>query len=117
VHGAERAINSASEDNLLRICEEAIANAVKHARPTQVAVTLEFNSEAVQLRVRDDGCGFHPAGPEGSKEGHFGLLGIRERVKALSGMLSMDSAPGRGTSLWVIIPTDGNNAETGENPQ
>jgi signal transduction histidine kinase len=106
VQGAEHKIQRVTENNLLRICEEAVANAVKHARPTQVEVTLEFNSDAVQLRVRDDGCGFDPARTEAAKRGHFGLVGIKERVEALSGMLSIDSAPDRGTSLWVIIPTD-----------
>jgi len=111
VFGVERTIKSVSEDNLLRICEEAIANAVKHAHPTKVDVTLEFNREIVRLWVRDDGCGFYPSRLEETAGGHLGLLGIKERVEALSGMLSIDSSPGRGTSLWVIIPTDGNEPQ------
>ena len=107
VQGAERKITSVIEDNLLRICEEAVANAVKHARPTRVEVAFEFGSKQVQLRIRDNGCGFDPARPEASKEDHFGLLGMQERVEAVSGTLSIDSAPGRGTSLRVIAPTDG----------
>ena len=107
VLGAERKITNVFEDNLLRICEEAVANAVKHARPTRVEIAFEFGSKAVQLRIRDDGCGFDPARREASKEGHFGLLGMQERVEALSGTLSIDSAPGRGTSLRVTVPTDG----------
>jgi signal transduction histidine kinase len=107
VCGAEGTIKSVSEDHLLRICEEAIANAVKHARPTKVDVTLEFNSEIVRLWVRDDGCGFNPSRLEETAGGHLGLLGIKERVEALSGILSIDSSPGRGTSLWVMIPTGG----------
>jgi len=106
VRGAERKIQSVLEDNLLRICEEAVSNAVKHARPGQVEVTLEFNAENVQLRVRDDGCGFDPALLEAAEGGHFGLLGITERVEALSGTLSIESAPARGTSLLVTLPTD-----------
>ena len=104
VCGADRTIKSASEDNLLRICEEAIANAVKHAFPTEVDVSLEFNCETVRLRIRDDGCGFHPARLEETAIGHLGLLGIRERVDALSGTVTIDSAPGKGTSLLVTIP-------------
>jgi signal transduction histidine kinase len=107
VRGCERKIQSAFEDNLLRICEEAVTNAIKHARATQVDVTLEFNSEAVQLRVRDNGCGFNPGISDAAKSGHFGLQGITERIEALSGMLSIDSASGSGTGLWVAIPTDG----------
>jgi signal transduction histidine kinase len=106
VQGAERKLTSVFEDNLLRVCEEAVANAVKHARPTRVEVALEFGHKQVQLRIRDNGCGFHPARPEASKVGHFGLLGMQERVEALSGTLSIDSAPGRGTCLRVTVPTD-----------
>jgi signal transduction histidine kinase len=116
VFGAERTIKTVSEDNLLRICEEAIANTVKHAHPTKVDVTLEFNREIVRLWVRDDGCGFHPSRLEERASGHLGLLGIKERVEALSGMLSIDSSPGRGTSLWVIIPTDGKTTQRTERP-
>jgi signal transduction histidine kinase len=106
VRGRERKVHNALAENLLRICEEAVANAIKHACALQVDVTLEFNSEAVQLRVRDDGCGFNPAISEAAKNGHFGLQGIIERIEALSGMLSIDSTAGTGTSLWVAIPTD-----------
>jgi signal transduction histidine kinase len=106
VHGSQPAFQDVSENNLLRICEEAIANAVKHARPTHVEVTLAFISQNVQLRVRDDGCGFDPAHSDATKSGHFGLLGIAERVEALSGTLSIDSTPGKGTSLLVTIPAD-----------
>jgi signal transduction histidine kinase len=106
VCGVARKIKSAFEDNLLRICEEAVANAAKHARPTQVEVTFEFNSKDVQLRIRDNGRGFDPARAGHPKDGHFGLLGMKERVEVLSGMLSIDTAPKRGTILLVTIPTD-----------
>src|SRR5262249_11525380 len=87
-------------------CEEAVANAVKHAHPRQVQVFLAFGAKSVQLRVRDDGCGFEPTLAEAPND-HFGLLGIEERVAALFGMLSVKSAPGRGTLLQVTIPTNG----------
>jgi len=116
VLGAERKLPTALEDNLLRICEEAIANAVKHAHPTRIEVALEFKFAEVQLRVRDDGCGFDPAHREVAKSGHFGLLGIRERVEAFSGMLAIDSTPGRGTKLLVRIPTDRPTQGQGRRP-
>jgi signal transduction histidine kinase len=107
VQGAARKCAPVVEANLLRICGEAVANAVKHAHPAQVEVRLAFNSNDVQLRIRDDGCGFDSKNPGRSESGHFGLAGMNERVEALSGTLSIDSAPGRGTSLCVIIPTSG----------
>jgi|SRR6185503_7235761 len=106
VEGTELQPEPFVEDNLLRICEEAVANAAKHAHPTQVDVSLAFDAKSVQLRVRDNGCGFDPTRAGVLKNGHFGLLGIKERVAALFGTLSVDSGPGRGTSLRVIIPRD-----------
>ena len=105
--GAPRKIGNVLEHHLLRICEEALANVVKHAHPTEVEVVLDFTSKEVQLQIRDNGCGFEPTSREVSKSGHFGLLGIKERVASLFGMLSVASAPGRGTGLLVTIPTKG----------
>ncbi len=107
VQGAPRKIDNALEHHLLRICEEALANAVNHAHPTRIEAVLDFTSKEVQLHIRDDGCGFEPASWEVSKRGHFGLLGIKERVASVFGMLSIDSAPGRGARLLVTIPTEG----------
>jgi len=107
VQGAPRKLGKAVEHHLLRICEEALANAVKHAHATRVEVILDFTSKEVQLHIRDDGCGFEPAGWEVSKRGHFGLLGIKERVASVFGILSIDSAPGRGARLLVTIPSEG----------
>lgn len=107
VEGTESPVEPFIEANLLRICEEAVANAVKHAHPRKVEVFLAFGAKIIQLRVRDDGCGFAPTDAGASNNGHFGLLGIKERVVALFGILSVKSAPGRGTMLQVTIPTNG----------
>jgi len=93
----------AVEDNLLRICEEAVVNAVKHAYPTLVEIDLNFSPAELRLRIRDDGCGFNPNGPDASKNGHFGLVGIRERVKSIAGNLSLKSQPGRSTEIMVTV--------------
>jgi len=107
VQDAPRKTGNVLEHHLLRICEEALANVVKHAHATRVEVVLDFTSNEVQLQIRDNGCGFEPASWEVSKRGHFGLLGVRERVASLSGMLSVGSAPGKGTWLLATIPTNG----------
>jgi signal transduction histidine kinase len=93
----------AVEDNLLRICEEAVTNAAKHARPAEVEVSLECTPNELRLRIRDDGCGFNPHGPDASKTGHFGLVGIRERAKSIAGNLSLKSHPGQGTEILVSV--------------
>ena len=104
VQGTESPVEPFVEANLLRICEEAVANAAKHAVPTRVEVFLAFRKKSVQLRVRDDGCGFEPTHSKASNNTHFGLLGIEERVAALFGILWVKSAPGKGTILQVTIP-------------
>jgi signal transduction histidine kinase len=104
VDGAVRTAEHDIEGNLLRICEEAVANAVKHAHPTQVEVNLQYDAEELGLRIRDNGCGFNPDAPEGEKAGHFGLVGIRERAKSLAGNVSLKSRPGQGTEIIVRLP-------------
>jgi signal transduction histidine kinase len=99
--------NQTVEDNLLRICEEAVTNAVKHAGPSDVEVTLECNSTELRLRIRDNGCGFNPNSPNGSKNGHFGLVGLQERTKTISGNLLLNSQPGKGTEVLVTISKGG----------
>ena len=107
VQGPARKLGNVLEHHLLRVCEEALANVLKHAHPTRVEVVLDFTSKEVQLQIRDNGCGFEPTSWEVSKRDHFGLLGIKERVASLLGMLSVDSAPGRGTRLLLTIPIKG----------
>jgi signal transduction histidine kinase len=67
-----------------------------------VTVSLEAENGSVQLRINDDGVGFDPAvAAKLLSEGHFGLAGMRERVEMVGGHLSVDSAPGKGTSVAV----------------
>ena len=96
------------EDNFLRICEEAITNAVKHADPSEIEVTLECSAAELRLRIRDNGCGFDPNSLNGSKNGHFGLIGIRERTESMGGNLLLNSWLGKGTEVLVTVhwPTD-----------
>ncbi len=101
--GVEHKLTPGIEDNFLRICEEAVTNAVKHANPTEVEVTLEYAPRELQLRIRDDGCGFDPEGPDGTRDGHFGLVGIRERTMRLGGKLSIKSQRGQGAEILVTV--------------
>jgi signal transduction histidine kinase len=103
--GAAGALSEIIEDNLLRIGMEAVTNAVKHSGAARIAIAWRFNPGCVVLKINDDGRGFDPAICAGPKEGHFGLLGIRERTERLGGRLQITSAPGTGTSIRVEIPT------------
>jgi signal transduction histidine kinase len=88
--------------DLFRIASEAVTNAVKHAAPTQIDVGLTYGPAEVSLTVRDDGRGFDPAQAPGAAQGHFGLLGMRERGERLGGYL-LQSEPGRGTTVRATL--------------
>jgi signal transduction histidine kinase len=68
-------------------------------------VTCAYAPRELRLEVRDDGRGFDPAWA--AANGHFGLVGMRERAAAIGARLTIDSAPGRGTAVLVVIPLDG----------
>jgi len=68
-----------------------------------VEVYLEYGSDQLRLRIRDDGCGFDPEGANVTKNGHFGLMGMRERAKSLRGNFSLNSQVGRGTEISVTV--------------
>jgi signal transduction histidine kinase len=88
------------------VAQEASANAAKHGDAHRIVVILDYtNTNTVRLAVEDDGIGFEPAAPV--PDGHFGLLGIRERTQKLGGRIQLHSQPGRGTTVEVIVPLAG----------
>jgi signal transduction histidine kinase len=92
---------------IYRIVQEALTNATKHGAARRAVVEISEQDATVQLSVRDDGAGFDPAADTDG----FGLLGMRERVELLNGRLSLDSAPGHGTTITVSIPVQQRAAE------
>jgi signal transduction histidine kinase len=93
---------------LLRTAQEALANAWKHARPGRVTITLSYMGDLVVLDVQDDGVGGAGAGGFG-----FGLTSMRERMEQIGGTLTVESAPGEGTTISASAP---NVATTEEMP-
>ncbi|MFE5870833.1 sensor histidine kinase [Streptomyces roseifaciens] len=93
-----------TEVALLRLTQEALANVARHARADRTAVTIAFLEGQVTLDVYDDGIGFTPG--EGPADGRrtFGLHGMRERIAALGGTLTVESAPGEGTAIAAAVP-------------
>jgi len=96
------------EMNLLRIAQEAVANAVKHGRAQQVCIELHYAPSSVCLTVTDDGQGF--MANQASPTGHFGLLDMRERALSMGSQLKVESEPGRGTRLAVEVPLHSSQA-------
>ncbi len=104
VEGTPQRLDASEEHHLLRIGLEAVTNAIKHSDARRVDITLRFQSEATDLIVQDDGCGLEQ-GLELASGSHFGLLGIRERVDKLGGVLQISGERGAGTRLSVTIPS------------
>jgi len=102
--GTHRALSEVTEENLLRISQAAVTNVIKHAGASEVKISLQYRDREVSLQIRDNGHGFNPDNYSGAGEGHFGLLGISERVKRLDGKFQITSAPGQGTCLDVRVP-------------
>jgi signal transduction histidine kinase len=87
---------------VVRICQQALANALTHAGGRRVEVRLRFADEEVTVEIEDDGHGFDPAEVPGEQAGHFGLTGMRERAASL-GTLVVDSRPGQGTRVALTV--------------
>ncbi|MDT0321216.1 sensor histidine kinase [Streptomyces millisiae] len=103
--GASRQLHNELAATLLRIAQEALSNAARHARPSRVGVTLTFVGPEVMLDVRDDGLGFDPSAvPARSHSRGFGLAGMRARAERVAGSLSVESEPGLGTAVSARVP-------------
>ena len=104
VEGAARTLPADVENNLLRIGQEAITNAVRHAGAHLITLVLVFRSDAVRLGVSDDGHGFDPVNLHPSRRGGFGLPGLRERAEAMHAQLEIHSTPASGTHIEITVP-------------
>ncbi|HXI44998.1 MAG TPA: GAF domain-containing protein [Candidatus Acidoferrales bacterium] len=89
------------EEAVYRIAQEALHNVVRHARARRVEVRLGADEREVRLSVVDDGVGFDP---DAVPPGHLGVDGMRARAERLGGSLSIETGPGAGTSLAVVVP-------------
>jgi two-component system NarL family sensor kinase len=101
--GAERPLPARVEVGLYRIAQEALTNVIRHADARHVALRLTSTPEQVQLEVEDDGRGFDPANVG---QNRYGLTGMNERAKLLAGSLELESCPGEGTRLEVVVPVN-----------
>ena len=98
---------------VLRIIRELVLNALRHGHATKVRVAGNFENGSLLFSVTDDGCGFDPDLAPGVLQGHFGLQGVRERVRELEGELTVESEPGKGARVAVSIrnPPDESNSK------
>jgi signal transduction histidine kinase len=108
VTGTPRRCSAKVENQLLRIGQEAITNAVRHAHATRITLEVRFEEHAVTLRVSDDGRGFEYEYPTHDTENHYGLTTMRERAEELGGRFTLATAVGRGTAVETVVPIPAN---------
>ena len=89
---------------ILRIIRELVVNAMRHGGATNIQVAGSLDREALRFSVTDNGCGFDPDDYPGVMEGHFGLLGVEERLGQIGGTLTIESAHGKGSRIVGCIP-------------
>ncbi|MFI7496896.1 GAF domain-containing sensor histidine kinase [Streptomyces sp. NPDC049687] len=101
-HGV-RALPAAQEEALLRVAQEALHNALRHSGAQHVEVTLRKRGTDTVLRVTDDGTGFDPTSVRRAGR-HLGLVSMRDRASGIGGSLTVESAPGKGTTIEMEAP-------------
>jgi signal transduction histidine kinase len=94
------------ETNLYRITQEALNNIYKHAEAKNVNVVVERRRNEMLLIIEDDGKGFEPSDIRSGKESgsELGVVGMRERAAIVGGTLEIESAPGKGTTIFAKVP-------------
>jgi signal transduction histidine kinase/ligand-binding sensor domain-containing protein len=104
VNGQPRPLGEELDETVLRIGQEAVANAVRHSQASQIEVSLTFGDDSLDLRIRDNGRGFEVGEAQG-RMGHWGLRNMRERAQRIGGQFTIKTAPGHGTEIEAIVPT------------
>jgi len=99
---------------LFRICQESLTNVARHAQATLVSVVLSRRGDAVALTVSDNGIGITVEEMEHPRS--FGVIGMRERARALGGALSITSAPNQGATVEAVLPLEKNPATANGEP-
>lgn len=97
-------LDPAVEHDVLMATREALFNALRHAHPKQILLQIKEQNGRVSIRIHDDGCGFNPLEVARSSNGHFGLIGMQERIERIGGHLKIGSSAGQGTDVCLEVP-------------
>jgi len=100
IRGEHMSLPSGWDENLLRIGQEVLTNALRHAHATEFTMRLTFEPQELRLEMRDNGRGFDPT----TKHDGFGLVGVKERVQSMGGSLTIESKEETGTSISIALP-------------
>jgi signal transduction histidine kinase len=105
VEGERKPLPQVLHDEVYRIAHELLRNAFQHAHADRIEVEIRYNEQALRLRIRDNGNGIDPKVlKEGGSSGHWGLRGVRERVRQIGAQLDFWSEAGAGTEVQLSIP-------------
>jgi signal transduction histidine kinase/ligand-binding sensor domain-containing protein len=97
-------LDQSTAHELLMVVREALHNAIRHGQPRRVEVSIRFGKNDLVVEVDDDGRGFDLAIVSRSSNGHYGVVGMKERARRMGGALTLDSQPGKGAQLTLRIP-------------
>ena len=92
-----------TEIQILRITQEAVANAVQHSRASEVNVIISSDGRSISIAIRDNGCGFQPENAPSVEDGHFGITGMMERARNIDSTLTVESSY-LGTTVFLSVP-------------
>jgi ligand-binding sensor domain-containing protein/signal transduction histidine kinase len=103
VEGEEVPLTPGCVHHLVCIGQEAVSNAIRHAQPSSIAIHLKYESDALNLSIRDDGRGFYASDHSTSRRGHFGIPVMEERARKLGGTFRLQTSVGAGTEVAVRV--------------
>ena len=98
---------------VLRILRELVANALRHGKATNIRIAGDISTGPLKFSVTDNGCGFPPGTPPGPEDGHFGLMGIRERLREMGGSFTAETLA-TGAKVTFVIPFPGETDAKGQ---
>jgi ligand-binding sensor domain-containing protein/signal transduction histidine kinase len=104
VEGQPRELRPLLRDEVYRIGREALVNAFRHAKAGRIELELKYSSHRLIILVRDDGCGIDTQTLKSGRDGHWGLLGMRERADRIGARLRVWSSPAAGTEIELVVP-------------
>lgn len=105
VEGPALPVRSAIRNDIYSIGREALVNAFRHSRASNVEVELEYAPNELRVLVRDNGCGIDPEVLQSGRDGHWGLLGMRERAERIGARLKVSTSVASGTEVELSVPS------------
>ena len=113
--GPPRPLHPVLRDEVCRIGREGLINAFRYARAKRIEIELQYSSSHLRVLVRDDGCGIDPETPSSGRDGHYDLVGMREKADQVGARFNVFSGAGAGTEIELDVP--GRLAFQGPPPQ